>query len=46
LALQAIIGVIQANTGVPAILVGLHMLGASLISSLITFQWLAVRAKS
>lgn len=45
LAVQALIGIIQARTGVPAILVGLHMLGASVIASLITFQWLAVRGK-
>jgi cytochrome c oxidase assembly protein subunit 15 len=45
LAVQALIGIIQARTGVPAILVGLHMLGASVISSLITFQWLSVRGK-
>lgn len=45
LAVQAVIGIIQARTGVPAILVGLHMLGASVIASLLTFQWLAVRGK-
>ena len=45
LAVQALIGIIQARTGVPAILVGLHMLGASVIASLITFQWLSVRGK-
>ena len=42
---QAIIGVAQARLGVPAILVGLHMLGASVLASLLTFQFLAVRAK-
>ncbi|MFM1973419.1 MAG: hypothetical protein RLZZ345_503 [Actinomycetota bacterium] len=46
LAVQAIIGIAQSRMGVPPILVGLHMLGASLISSLLTFQWLAVRARS
>jgi cytochrome c oxidase assembly protein subunit 15 len=42
---QAIIGVAQSRLGVPPILVGLHMLGASLLISLLTFQWLAMRAK-
>jgi len=45
LSFQAIIGVIQARTGVPAVLVGIHMLGASVVASLLTFQWLSVRAK-
>ena len=43
--LQAVLGVIQANTGVPALLAGVHMLGASLIISLLTFQLLALRSK-
>ena len=42
---QAIIGVAQARLGVPPFLVGLHMLGASLIASLLTFHWLAIRGK-
>ncbi|MEN9748938.1 MAG: hypothetical protein RL149_16 [Actinomycetota bacterium] len=42
---QAIIGVAQARLGVPPLLVGAHMLGASVIASLLTFQWLAIRAK-
>jgi cytochrome c oxidase assembly protein subunit 15 len=42
---QAIIGVAQARLGVPPLLVGAHMLGASEIASLLTFQWLAIRAK-
>ena len=42
---QALIGVAQARLGVPPILVGLHMLGASLIASLLTFQWLVIRGK-
>lgn len=42
---QALIGVTQARLGVPPILVGLHMLGASLLASLFTFQWLALRVK-
>ena len=43
---QAIIGVIQARLGVPPFLVALHMLGASVICSLLTLQWLAIRGKS
>jgi cytochrome c oxidase assembly protein subunit 15 len=45
LAVQAIIGIAQSRMGVPPILVGLHMLGASVIASLLTFQWLSVRAR-
>jgi cytochrome c oxidase assembly protein subunit 15 len=43
--LQAVLGVVQSNTGVPALLAGVHMLGASLIISLLTFQLLALRSK-
>jgi cytochrome c oxidase assembly protein subunit 15 len=43
---QAVIGVAQARLGVPPLLVGLHMLGASALCSLLTFQWLAVRGKA
>ena len=43
---QAIIGVAQARLGVPAILVGLHMLGATVILALLSLQWLLVRGKS
>ena len=43
--LQAVLGVIQSNTGVPALLAGVHMLGASLIISLLTLQLLALRSK-
>ena len=43
---QAIIGVVQARLGVPAVLVALHMLGASVLCSLLTLQWLAIRGKS
>jgi cytochrome c oxidase assembly protein subunit 15 len=43
--LQAIIGVAQARLGVPPVLVGLHMLGASVLCSLLAFQWLVVRGK-
>jgi len=42
---QAIIGIAQARLGVPPLLVGFHMLGASVLCSLLTFQWLAVRGK-
>ena len=42
---QATIGVIQARLGVPAILVGVHMLGAAVLCSLVMFQWLSARAK-
>jgi cytochrome c oxidase assembly protein subunit 15 len=44
--LQAIIGVVQARLGVPPLLVGIHMLGASVLCSLLTFQWLVVRGKA
>lgn len=44
--LQALIGVLQSRLGVPPLLVGLHMLGASVLISLFTFQWLSVRGKS
>ena len=37
---QAIVGVVQARLGVPAILVGIHMLGAAVLASLVMFQWL------
>lgn len=42
---QAIIGVVQARLGVPPILVGLHMLGAAVLCSLLTLQWLSIRGK-
>ena len=42
---QAVLGVAQANMGVPALLAGIHMLGASVIISLLTFQLLALRSK-
>jgi cytochrome c oxidase assembly protein subunit 15 len=45
LALQALIGVVQSRLGVPPLLVGLHMVGASVLASLLTFQWLSLRAK-
>ena len=43
---QAIIGIAQARLGVPAGLVALHMLGASILCALLTFQWLAIRGKT
>ena len=43
---QAIIGVVQARLGVPAGLVALHMLGAAILCSLLTFQWLAIHGKA
>lgn len=43
--LQGVLGVVQANLGVPALLAGVHVLGASLIISLLTFQLLALRSK-
>ena len=43
--LQAVLGVVQANMGVPALLAGVHMLGASVIISLLTFQLLALRSR-
>lgn len=42
--LQAVLGVVQSNMGVPALLAGVHMLGASLIISLLAFQLLALRS--
>lgn len=42
---QAVIGVVQARLGVPPVLVALHMLGAAVLCSLLTLQWLAIRGK-
>lgn len=46
--LQAIVGVAQARLGVPALLVGIHMLGAATLCALITWQHLTAltQAKS
>jgi cytochrome c oxidase assembly protein subunit 15 len=44
--LQIIIGITQSRMGVPALLVGLHMLGASTLISILSFQWLSVRGKA
>jgi len=43
--LQAVVGIIQARTGVPALLVGVHMLGAALTCSVIAFQALALKRR-
>jgi cytochrome c oxidase assembly protein subunit 15 len=40
---QALVGIIQARTGVPALLVGIHMFGAASLSALVTFQVLSAR---
>lgn len=45
LVVQAIVGIAQARLGVPPVLVAIHMLGAAVLCSLITFQWLALRGK-
>ena len=45
LAFQAILGVIQSNLGVPALMAGAHMFGAAVIIALLTFQLLALRSK-
>lgn len=42
---QAVLGIAQARMGVPPIMVGIHMLGAAVLSSLVMFQWLAAGAK-
>jgi heme a synthase len=42
---QAVLGVIQSNLGVPALMAGAHMLGAAVIISLLTFQLLALRSR-
>lgn len=42
---QATLGVVQARMGVPALLVGVHMLGAAVLCSLVMFHWLTARAK-
>ena len=43
--IQAGIGVVQARLGVPPLLVGAHMLGASVLVSLLTFQLLLLRTR-
>lgn len=44
--LQAVVGVVQARLGVPPFLVALHMFGAAVLSSMLTFQYLATRQRS
>ncbi|WP_157571135.1 COX15/CtaA family protein [Nocardioides insulae] len=44
--LQGVIGYVQYFTGLPAVLVGLHMLGAALTSAAITWLLLTTRARS
>lgn len=46
LASQAALGLVQTWLGLPLILVGLHMLGASVLASLITYQALLNKAWS
>ena len=46
LASQAVLGLVQTWLGLPVILVGLHMLGASVLASLITYQALLNKAWS
>lgn len=42
---QAILGVVQSNLAVPALMAGAHMFGAAVIIALLTFQLLALRSK-
>jgi heme A synthase len=46
IASQAILGLTQTWLGLPLILVGLHMLGASMLASVITYQALLNKAWS
>ena len=46
LVVQAIIGVAQSRLGLPPLLVGLHLLGASSIIALLHLQWLFVFGKN
>lgn len=43
---QALIGVVQARTGVPPLLVGLHVTGAAILCSLLWFQLFPTKPKS
>jgi cytochrome c oxidase assembly protein subunit 15 len=43
LILQAAVGILQANTGLPSGLVALHMFLAATACALVTLQWLALR---
>jgi cytochrome c oxidase assembly protein subunit 15 len=40
---QAAVGILQARTGVPALLVGIHMFGAASLSALVAFQVFSAR---
>jgi cytochrome c oxidase assembly protein subunit 15 len=42
---QAVLGIVQSNLAVPALLAGVHVFGAAVIISLLTFQLLALRSK-
>jgi heme a synthase len=42
---QAVLGVVQSNLAVPALMAGAHMFGAAVIIALLTFQLLALRSK-
>lgn len=42
---QILIGIAQSRLGVPPVLVALHMLGASVLVSLLSLQWLSIRSK-
>lgn len=42
---QAVVGVVQSRLGVPAFLVGVHMLGAAVICSLLAWQQLTARTQ-
>lgn len=44
--LQAILGVVQARTGVPELLVGVHMLGAAVTCAVLGFAHLTLRGKN
>lgn len=43
--LQAILGIVQSRLGVPPLLVGLHMLGASVLCALLSGIFISFRAK-
>ncbi|MFM6971163.1 MAG: COX15/CtaA family protein [Rhodoluna sp.] len=46
LLLQGLIGVLQSRLGLPPLLVAFHMLGAAILCSLLTFQWLSINTRS
>lgn len=45
-ALQAIVGIIQSRLGVPELLVAVHMFGAAILCSLVTFQFLVLKSRT